>query len=65
MTLLSQKDFMDTEKISTIDLFMRGRIAFVVGYSSLILDIEKAYKRAGTEAVDALILTEKLPIDSI
>ena len=65
MTLFSQKDFMDTEKISTIDLFMRGRIVFVVGYPSLMLDIEKAYKRAGNEAVDALILTEKLPIDSI
>ena len=52
---------MDTEKLTTIDLFMRGKIAFVIGYPSLITDIEKAQKRAGAEAVDSLILSEHIP----
>ena len=56
---------MDREKLSTIDLFMRGRIAFVVGYPSLIWEIEKAYKRAWTNAVDALILTDRIPWESL
>lgn len=45
-TLFSEKKSMEDEKLSTIDLFMRGKIAFVVGYPSLVSEIEKAYKRA-------------------
>lgn len=56
---------MNSEKLTTIDLFMRGKIAFVVGYPRLIEEIEKAQKRAGTEAVDALILAEHIPRSSL
>lgn len=52
---------MDTNKLTTTDLFMRGRIAFLVGYPSLIHDIEKAKKRAGSEAIDAPIFTDRIP----
>ena len=45
-TLFREKKSMEDEKLSTIDLFMRGKIAFVVGYPSLVSEIEKAYKRA-------------------
>ncbi len=64
-TLKGLKSEMDDKKLTTIDLFMRWRIAFVVWYPSLIHEIEKAQKRAGNDAVDALILTEKLPQDSL
>lgn len=64
-TLEGQKTMMDTEKLTTIDLFMRGKIAFVIGYPSLITDIEKAQKRAGAEAVDSLILSEHIPRTSL
>ena len=64
-TLEGQKTMMDSEKLTTIDLFMRGKIAFVIWYPSLIADIEKAQKRAGSEAVDSLILSEHIPRASL
>jgi hypothetical protein len=33
-------------KLTTLDLFIRGKIAFVVGYPSMISLIEDAKKRA-------------------
>jgi len=59
------KSFMDESLLSTIDLFMRGRIAMIIGYQSLIHEIEKSGKRAGEEILDDLILTEKIPQDSL
>ena len=56
---------MDVGSLTTVDLFMRGRIAMLVGYPSLIREIEKSEKRAGSEALGDLILTEKLPQDSL
>lgn len=64
-TLENMKPKMDEGKLTTIDLFMRGKIAFVIGYPSLIEEIEKAQKRAGNEAVDALILSEHIPNISV
>lgn len=64
-TLLSARKDMDAWLLSTVDLFMRGRIAIVVGYPSLIRELEKAGKRASEELLDDLILTEKLPQDSL
>ncbi len=64
-SLILWKDTMETEKISTIDLFMRWKIAIIVWYPSLAWEIEKAYKRAGSDATDGLILTERLPQDSL
>ena len=54
-----------TPWLTTVDLFMRGDIAIIFGYPSLIHAIEHAKKRAGSNAVDALILTEKLPQNSL
>lgn len=56
---------MDIGSLTTVDLFMRGRIAMLIGYPSLIREIEKSEKRAGTEALGDLILTEKIPQDSL
>lgn len=64
-TLFSEKKTMEDEKLSTIDLFMRGKIAFVVGYPSLVSEIEKAYKRAWDAAVGGILLTERLPVESV
>jgi hypothetical protein len=43
---------METEKLSTLDLFMRGKIAMIVGFPSTMTEIEKSYKRAGNEATE-------------
>ncbi len=64
-SLQDTREEMDRELLSTIDLFMRGRIAILVWYPSLIREIEKAEKRAWGDALDDLILTEKLPQDSL
>lgn len=64
-TLFSEKKTMEDEKLSTIDLFMRWKIAFVVWYPSLITEIEKAYKRAWDNAVGGLVLTDRLPGESL
>ncbi len=60
-TLDDMKWLMDNQKLTTLDLFMRWKIAFVVGFPSMIEDIEKAQKRAGADAVDGLILTAHVP----
>jgi ABC-type glycerol-3-phosphate transport system substrate-binding protein len=65
MPLREMRKNMDEWLLSTIDLFMRGRIAMVIGYPSLIREIEKAWKRAWDELLDDLILTERLPQDSL
>jgi ABC-type glycerol-3-phosphate transport system substrate-binding protein len=64
-TLADLRDAMDSEALTTLDLFMRGKIAMVIGYPSLIREIEKSEKRAGADAVSDIILTERLPVDSL
>lgn len=66
-SLNEQKAVMESTNpwLTTIDLFMRWNIAFIIGYPSMIHDIEHAKKRAGSNATDGLILTEKLPQDSL
>jgi maltose-binding protein MalE len=64
-TLGNMKNELDTSLLTTVDLFMRGRIALFVGYPSIIREIEKSGKRAESELLDDLILTEKLPQDSL
>jgi ABC-type glycerol-3-phosphate transport system substrate-binding protein len=63
-SLLENTPLMDREKTTTIDMFMRGEIGMVFGYQSLIEDLEKAQKRAASEAVNDIILTERIPQDS-
>lgn len=59
--LISQIPKMREEKITTLDLFMRGEIAMVIWYPSLILELEKSSKRAGNNSTSAVILTERIP----
>lgn len=60
-TLWDMKWYMDDQKLTTLDLFMRWKIAFVIWFPSMIEDIEKAQKRAGENAVSWLILTAQVP----
>lgn len=64
-TLSDMETSLSEDKLTTIDLFIRGKIAFVIGYPTMIKDIEDAKKRAGSEAINAIILTEKIPQKSL
>lgn len=45
--LVQFKDQMDTLNLTSTDLFVRGKIAALIGYPSLLKEIEFAIKRAG------------------
>jgi ABC-type glycerol-3-phosphate transport system substrate-binding protein len=59
--LISQIPIMREEKITTLDLFMRGEIGMIIGYPSLIIELEKANKRAGSDSSSTVILTDRIP----
>jgi hypothetical protein len=63
-TLAGEQTTMETDKTTTLDLFMRGDIGMIYGYPSLITELEKSDKRAGLESKAGVILTEKIPSDS-
>lgn len=63
--LISLKDEYDETWYSTIDSFMRGKIGMVIWFPSTIREIEKAQKRAWESAVTSLILTERIPQNSL
>jgi maltose-binding protein MalE len=63
--LWDREDILSRERLTTYDLFIRWEIAFVIGYPRNIRELEDAKKRAGTKSVDALILSEKLPQESL
>ena len=56
---------MNDGSLTTIDLFIRGKIAMIVWFPSLIREIEKSEKRGWKEVLSDIILTEKLPQDSL
>lgn len=60
-TLNEMENTLSASKFTTLDLFIRGQIAFVIGYPSMIQELEDAKKRAGTEAINSIVLTEKIP----
>ncbi len=60
-SLMSQKAEMILQKSTTLDLFMKGDIAMIIGYPSLVLELEKSSKRTGSDSVHSVILTEKIP----
>lgn len=62
-SLRSTESEMKNEKLTTIDKFVRWDIWMIIGYQSLIPEIEKALKRANwNNAQDpALFLTSRLP----
>ena len=55
---------MSDEKLTTLDLFIRWEIAFVIWYPSLVGELEDAKKRAGEKAVKSIILTDRIPQNS-
>lgn len=60
-TLGGKKSEMAQQKLSTLDLFMQWDIAMIIGYPSLVLELEKSSKRAGSKSSHETILTERLP----
>jgi ABC-type glycerol-3-phosphate transport system substrate-binding protein len=60
-TLGSKKLEMAQQKLTTLDLFMQWEIAMIIGYPSLVIDLEKSSKRAGSKSSHGTILTEKIP----
>ncbi len=63
-SLWDMQNSLSEKKLTTIDLFMRWKIAFIVGYPSLIHELEDAKKRAWIEGIKSIILTEKIPQSS-
>ncbi len=64
-TLNNKKIDMLQGKINTLDLFMQWDIAMIIGYPSLVLELEKSSKRAGSSRSDGVILTDRIPQVSI
>ena len=63
-TLSQQKSDMIDKKNTTLDKFMQWEIALIIGYPSLILELEKSGKRVGTANSNTVILTDRLPQSS-
>ncbi|MBX9809840.1 extracellular solute-binding protein [Candidatus Gracilibacteria bacterium] len=63
-TFALEKSRMIEEKLTSLDLFMQGEIGMVIGYPSLILELEKSSKRAGESSSNAVILTDRIPQSS-
>lgn len=59
-TLSDKKWAMMQEKLTTLDLFMQWDIAMIIGYPSIVLELEKSAKRAGDKNSNDTILTEKI-----
>ena len=64
VTLSGKRESMDQDKETTLDMFMRGDIAMIFGYPSLVTELEKSDKRVWVSSKSSLILTEKLPLTS-
>ncbi len=64
-SLIDMQESLDVSRLTTVDMFMRGEIAFIVGYPSMIGTLEDAKKRAGTSYKNMIVLTEKIPQDSL
>jgi ABC-type glycerol-3-phosphate transport system substrate-binding protein len=64
-TLSSLKEEYDETGYSTIDSFIRWKIGMIIGFPSTVREIEKAQKRAWEEIVTGLILTERIPQNTV
>ncbi len=64
-SLIDMQESLSTSRLTTLDMFIRGEIAFVVGYPSMISALEDAKKRAGKDYANMIILTEKIPQNSL
>jgi ABC-type glycerol-3-phosphate transport system substrate-binding protein len=63
-TLRRAQPDMIASKSNTLDLFMQWDIAMIIGYPSLILDLEKSSKRVGSSNASSVILTDRIPKSS-
>jgi maltose-binding protein MalE len=64
VSLKNQKESMDQEKTTTYDMFVRWDISLILGYPSIVWELEKAVKRANGKDVKWLILSERIPQNS-
>lgn len=64
LTLDGQRESLDSDNATTFDMFMEGRIAMILGYPSIIAELEKSDKRLGIKSKAGNILTEKIPLTS-
>ncbi len=65
ITLNTRKTNMLEEKLTTLDLFMQWDIAMIIGYPSLVLELEKSSKRSGSSRNNGTILTDRIPQVSV
>ncbi len=64
-TLSDIRATLDVSHLTTLDMFIRWKIAFVVGYPGMMSALEDGKKRAGKEYRNTIILTAKIPQDSL
>lgn len=64
VTLAGSRESMDTEKLTTLDLFMQWDIAMILWYPSLVEELEKSDKRLWLRSKAGSILTENIPLPS-
>lgn len=60
-TLNDTKAWMNEDKTTTLDLFIQWKIAMILWYPSLILELEKSNKRSESSIDTNNILTELIP----
>lgn len=65
ISLSQEVESMEREKLTTLDLFLQGKIAMIYGYPSLIEELEKSQKRTSMIQKNAVVLTEKIPQPSL
>lgn len=64
MTLEWQKEWMDEDSSTTLDKFIAGDISMILGYPSIVSELEKSDKRLGIKSKATNIFTEKIPLTS-
>jgi ABC-type glycerol-3-phosphate transport system substrate-binding protein len=64
-TILTSIESLEKDKKTTYDLFMQGDIAMILGYPSIINELEKSTKRSGIDSIENLVLTAPVPQDQL
>lgn len=59
-TLRSSTSSMKESNSTTLDAFLQGKIGMIIGYPSLVLELEKSEKRSGSSHKDN-IFTDQIP----
>lgn len=65
VSLIQEEESMQAEKLTTLDLFMQGKIAMIYGFPSMIEELEKAQKRTQALQKNAVVLTDRIPQSSL